>query len=144
MTILELFNKSTAQVSDENPTEFTPAGPTFSLWGLIYSWQVRSNIIRSSFLSSLSVSFSHLLISESWTKNGRWLFLYSSIYITCCHLYSIYCKYVTQCILVSSLGSIKIRCKYFFFICLFQLNNLLVGNYCHLFDVSNHYCCNRI
>ena len=41
---LELFNKSTAQISDENPTEFTPAGPTFSLWGLIYSWQVRCRV----------------------------------------------------------------------------------------------------
>ena len=39
--LIELFDKSTAQVSDENPTEFTPAGPTFSLWGLIYTWQVR-------------------------------------------------------------------------------------------------------
>ncbi len=45
--IIEFFNKSTAQVSDENPTEFTPAGPTFSLWGLIYTWQVRSKIIRT-------------------------------------------------------------------------------------------------
>ncbi|CAF0946171.1 unnamed protein product [Rotaria sordida] len=36
----KFFRKSTAQVSDENPTEFTPAGPTFSIWGLIYTWQL--------------------------------------------------------------------------------------------------------
>ena len=117
LIFLELFNKSTAQVSDENPTEFTPAGPTFSLWGLIYSWQVRSNTTIRSFSSShgpfLSVSFSHLLISESWTENGRWLFLYTSIYITCRNLHSIYCQYVTQRFLASALGSIEIWRKCF-------------------------------
>ena len=49
---LEFFNKSTAQISDENPTEFTPAGPTFGLWGLIYSWQVQSSADETIGLSS--------------------------------------------------------------------------------------------
>ncbi|UJR16186.1 hypothetical protein I4U23_003096 [Adineta vaga] len=35
-----LFRKSTAQVSNENLTEFTPAKLTFSLCGLIYIWQL--------------------------------------------------------------------------------------------------------
>ncbi|CAF1600138.1 unnamed protein product [Rotaria magnacalcarata] len=36
----KLFKKSTAQISDENPSEFTPASPTFSIWGLVYTWQL--------------------------------------------------------------------------------------------------------
>ncbi|CAF1088395.1 unnamed protein product [Adineta ricciae] len=34
-----VFTRQTGRVSDENPTEFTPAGWTFSIWGIIYFWQ---------------------------------------------------------------------------------------------------------
>lgn len=34
-----IFNQRTGSVSDENLTEFTPAGWTFSIWGIIYFWQ---------------------------------------------------------------------------------------------------------
>lgn len=34
-----IFNQRTGSVSDENFTEFTPAGWTFSIWGIIYFWQ---------------------------------------------------------------------------------------------------------
>ncbi|CAM4879335.1 unnamed protein product [Rotaria socialis] len=36
----KLFKKSTAQISDENPSEFTSASPTFFIWGLVYTWQL--------------------------------------------------------------------------------------------------------
>ncbi len=35
-SLLPLFGVSTAQVSDDNPTRFTPAGWTFSVWSVIY------------------------------------------------------------------------------------------------------------
>ncbi|CAF3313745.1 unnamed protein product [Rotaria socialis] len=38
--LIELFKKSTAQISDENPSEFTSASPTFFIWGLVYTWQL--------------------------------------------------------------------------------------------------------
>ncbi|CAF2017737.1 unnamed protein product [Rotaria magnacalcarata] len=34
-----IFNQKTGSVSDQNLTEFTPAGWTFSIWGVIYFWQ---------------------------------------------------------------------------------------------------------
>ncbi|UJR13913.1 hypothetical protein I4U23_000919 [Adineta vaga] len=34
-----VFTRQTGRVSDQNPTEFTPAGWTFSIWGIIYFWQ---------------------------------------------------------------------------------------------------------
>ena len=35
---LPLFGKSTAQLSDQYTNLFVPAGITFSIWGVIYSW----------------------------------------------------------------------------------------------------------
>jgi hypothetical protein len=34
-----IFTQGIGRVSDKNPTEFTPAGWTFSIWGIIYLWQ---------------------------------------------------------------------------------------------------------
>ncbi|CAF1059068.1 unnamed protein product [Rotaria magnacalcarata] len=34
-----VFTRSTGSISDNNLTEFTPAGWTFSIWGVIYFWQ---------------------------------------------------------------------------------------------------------
>ncbi|CAF4574866.1 unnamed protein product, partial [Rotaria sp. Silwood2] len=34
-----IFTQRTGSVSDNNLTEFTPAGWTFSIWGIIYFWQ---------------------------------------------------------------------------------------------------------
>ena len=34
------FKNSTANISDEYPTQITPAGWTFGIWGLIYIWQI--------------------------------------------------------------------------------------------------------
>ena len=34
-----IFPKQTGKVSDEHPTEVTPAGSTFAIWGAIYIWQ---------------------------------------------------------------------------------------------------------
>lgn len=35
---LPLFGESTAQLSDQYPNLFVPAGLTFSIWGVIYTW----------------------------------------------------------------------------------------------------------
>ncbi|CAF1200964.1 unnamed protein product [Didymodactylos carnosus] len=49
-----IFSQRTGNVSDNNRTEFTPAGWTFSIWGLIYFWQAAwllyaiSRILRKS------------------------------------------------------------------------------------------------
>ncbi|CAF0788205.1 unnamed protein product [Rotaria sp. Silwood1] len=34
-----IFTQRTGSISDQNLTEFTPAGWTFSVWGVIYFWQ---------------------------------------------------------------------------------------------------------
>ena len=34
------FKNTTGNISDEYPTQITPAGWTFSIWGVIYIWQV--------------------------------------------------------------------------------------------------------
>ncbi|CAF2339460.1 unnamed protein product [Rotaria sp. Silwood2] len=34
-----IFTQRTGSISDSNLTEFTPAGWTFSVWGVIYFWQ---------------------------------------------------------------------------------------------------------
>ncbi|CAF0750969.1 unnamed protein product [Rotaria sordida] len=34
-----IFTQRTGSISDQNLTEFTPAGWTFSIWGVIYFWQ---------------------------------------------------------------------------------------------------------
>ncbi|CAF1170059.1 unnamed protein product [Adineta ricciae] len=34
-----IFKQATGSVSDDNLTDFTPAGWTFSVWGVIYFWQ---------------------------------------------------------------------------------------------------------
>ena len=46
-TVVELFRKSIAQVSDENATEFTPAKGTFFIYALIYIWQVNEFVERN-------------------------------------------------------------------------------------------------
>jgi hypothetical protein len=70
---IEFFDKSTAQVSDENPTEFTPAGPTFSLWGLIYTWQVKEkrsliDVRRKFSLRFVQLAFLIYSIVNIWRK----------------------------------------------------------------------------
>jgi hypothetical protein len=37
---LPLFGRSTGEISDAYPSFFTPAGLTFSIWGLLYLWQM--------------------------------------------------------------------------------------------------------
>ncbi|UJR33287.1 hypothetical protein I4U23_020738 [Adineta vaga] len=34
-----IFNQQTGKISDDNLTDFTPAGWTFAVWGVIYFWQ---------------------------------------------------------------------------------------------------------
>ncbi|UJR30374.1 hypothetical protein I4U23_017909 [Adineta vaga] len=87
----KIFNKSTAKVSDENPTEFTPAGPTFSLWGLIYSWQLAFliysivNIWRTTDVGyfyihpyTLHVAI-FILFTANMLLNAFWLFLWDRL-----------------------------------------------------------------
>jgi hypothetical protein len=44
MQFVGLFPKSIGEISNVYFTEITPAGWTFSIWGLIYAWQVSDQV----------------------------------------------------------------------------------------------------
>ncbi|XP_051734852.1 uncharacterized protein si:dkey-29d8.3 [Ctenopharyngodon idella] len=77
------FHRSTGNISDRYWTEITPAGWTFSIWGIIYSWLFLMNVyILTSFCRGL-YSSPAILPSEfflSWIinmiLNSIWLVLW--------------------------------------------------------------------
>ncbi|CAF1298190.1 unnamed protein product [Adineta ricciae] len=87
----KIFRQSTARISDENPTEFTPAGPTFSLWGLIYSWQLAFlaySIVNIWRTTSIGYLYNHpytlhvaifVLFIVNMLLNALWLFLWDRL-----------------------------------------------------------------
>lgn len=77
------FQHSTGNVSDRYQTEITPAGWTFSIWGVIYSWLFLMNIYFLSWLCRGLYSSPAILPSAffvSWiinlTLNCSWLVLW--------------------------------------------------------------------
>ncbi len=75
---LPLNNRSTGDISDSYPSLFTPAGFTFSIWGIIYIllgvFVVKAVVIdNNQFLSSYSTTFVILFLATCIT-NVLWLF----------------------------------------------------------------------
>lgn len=52
-----IFINTTGGVSDQYSIEITPSGWTFSIWGVIYFWQVSPAFLGHSFLLEPSDTF---------------------------------------------------------------------------------------
>ncbi|KTG41840.1 hypothetical protein cypCar_00013512 [Cyprinus carpio] len=77
------FQRSTGNISDRYQTEITPAGWTFSIWGVIYSWLFLMNAYILTWLCRGLYSSPAILRSEfflSWIinmiLNSTWLVLW--------------------------------------------------------------------
>lgn len=77
------FQRSTGNISDRYKTEITPAGWTFSIWGVIYSWLFLMNAYILTWLCRGLYSSPAILPSEfflSWIinmiLNSTWLVLW--------------------------------------------------------------------
>lgn len=81
---LPLFGRSTGEVSDTYPTLFTPAGFTFSVWGVIYlllaGFVVYQALPRS--VSNPRLAAARPLFVLSCVLNGLWLVSWHALAIT--------------------------------------------------------------
>ena len=89
-TSIGLFKNSTSVISNNNEVDITPAGWTFSTWGIIYTWQaiwLVYNVVLL-FLKNeygpfyrnppvLTLLF-HIFITANFGFNIAWLFLFDS------------------------------------------------------------------
>ena len=79
------FKNGTINVSDEFYTEITPAGWTFSIWGIIYAWQVLwilygwSFVFRPSFTKTITPVV-YLLYGFTNICNIIWSYLWGNEY----------------------------------------------------------------
>ncbi len=89
-----LFTNTTGNISNGNEVNITPAGWTFSTWGIIYTWQALwlifniFLIFRRHEMSRLyreppvlTIVF-HILMFSNFALNITWLFLWDRQYFT--------------------------------------------------------------
>lgn len=73
---LPLFGESTAQLSDHYPNLFVPAGLTFSIWGVIYTWL----LVFAGFQAAALFSPNMMQRIEPVIQKAGWLFLSTCMY----------------------------------------------------------------
>lgn len=77
------FEETVSNVSDQNEVRITPAGWTFSIWGLIYAWQLLWLIYAWTFVvrpnSAKSIPLlTYVLFSVSCLINIGWLYAFTN------------------------------------------------------------------
>lgn len=91
---LGIFNQPTGNVSNRNPTDITPAGWTFSTWGIIYTWQglwilysivsifLRTDYGRLYLEPPVFTIFYFVFIYINYALNITWLFVWDKEYFS--------------------------------------------------------------
>lgn len=89
-----IFSQPTGNISNRHPTDITPAGWTFSTWGIIYTWQalwilysivsifLRTDYGRLYLEPPVFTIFFFIFIFINYAFNISWLFIWDKEYFS--------------------------------------------------------------